>query len=186
MKVNAIAPKNLSFAIHTNETAGSIVVRGNENCVATDSVHVDARPSFQVVQMNEAILCHQKNDVIFLANLHCHGKVVQGFWWEKHIHRSLGKHWSTFLVIDFNNVQLQFREYETQEKYFSSSSGSGGKCEKFCGGGGSIQLELSKSGCMTFNRLRYRALNRVQLHRSNHASLLTPLSIEMAEENLKL
>lgn len=36
---------------------------------ATDSVHVDAGASFEIIQMDVAIFCDQEDDVVLLADL---------------------------------------------------------------------------------------------------------------------
>ena len=41
----------------------------DEDCVATDTIHVDTRTRLDVVQMNVAVLCDDVDHVVFVTNL---------------------------------------------------------------------------------------------------------------------
>ena len=59
----------LSFSVDTNDSTSSFMRSSYKDCVATDSVHVDACSGLNVVQVNITVLGDQIDDVIFRANL---------------------------------------------------------------------------------------------------------------------
>ena len=59
----------LSLPVHSDDPCRCLVWGRNENGVATDSVHVDARTCLDVVEMNVAVLCDDVDHVVFGANL---------------------------------------------------------------------------------------------------------------------
>ena len=59
----------LSFSVDANDSTGGFMRSSYKDCVATDSVHVDACSRLNVVQVNITVLGDQIDDVIFRANL---------------------------------------------------------------------------------------------------------------------
>ena len=59
----------LSFPVDADDPGRSLVWSRDEDCVATDTVHVDTRTRLDVVQMNVAILCDDVDHVVFVTNL---------------------------------------------------------------------------------------------------------------------
>ena len=64
----------LAFPVHTNDSTGGLVSGCDENGLSTDSVHVDTRPSLQVIEMHVAKLGDEVYDVVLGTHLEQGGK----------------------------------------------------------------------------------------------------------------
>lgn len=77
--------KYLSLAINTNDSTGRLVGSSHEDGVSTDSVHVYADTSLDVIEMNVTIFSNKIYDVIFWRHLHGHREIILGLRWKKDI-----------------------------------------------------------------------------------------------------
>ena len=59
----------LSLPVDANDSTGGFMRSSYKDCVATDSVHVDACSGLNVIQVNITVLGDEIDDVIFRANL---------------------------------------------------------------------------------------------------------------------
>lgn len=61
--------QDLSFTIDANDPIGGFVRRSDEDGLGTDSVHVDANPRFNIVQVDVTVLGDQVNDAVLGTHL---------------------------------------------------------------------------------------------------------------------
>ena len=66
----------LSLSIDTNDSRSGLVWGSDKYCVTTDSVHVDASSSFNVIQVDISILCYKKSNSMFLTHLKDNKKLL--------------------------------------------------------------------------------------------------------------
>ena len=59
----------MSFTIDANDSIGRFVRRSDEDGLGTDSVHVDANPRFNIVQVDVTVLGDQVNDAVLGTHL---------------------------------------------------------------------------------------------------------------------
>ena len=62
-------PPYLSFPVHTNNAIRWIMGSRDEDGVPTDTVHVNTGTTFNIIQMDVAILCDQENNTMLLTDL---------------------------------------------------------------------------------------------------------------------
>ena len=159
------------------------MISSDEDSVSADAVHVDASSSFQVVDVNETVLGHQEDDIVFLADLHRNGEIVQSLGRKVNIHSLLGKGWVALLTVDFNDVELEHRgqfknqvdpsrPIEPPTTYLGTGSGANGERKQFRWRSTPFQFHFSKAGSVTFDRLADSSVTGVQLHGSDDTSLL--------------
>lgn len=60
----------LSFPVHSNDPSSGFVWGSDENGLPADPVHVDARPGLQIIQVDVAILCDEKNYILLGTDLY--------------------------------------------------------------------------------------------------------------------
>lgn len=101
-----IDAENLTFLVDTNDTVCRLVLGRDEDGFTRDTIHVDTCTGFQVVEMDEAKLCHEVDDSMLFRNLHGHGEIAGCFWREINIDILLGEWWVRSLVVDFNDMKL--------------------------------------------------------------------------------
>ena len=102
-----IHAENLALLVDSDDSIGGLVLSGDEDGLARDTVHIDARASFQVVKVDKAILGDHVDDAVFLGYLHGHGEIVRGLWREIDINVLLGIRRIGGLVVDLDDVQLE-------------------------------------------------------------------------------
>ena len=59
----------LALSVDSNDSTGHFVNSGDKYRLSADTVHVDAGPSLQVVQVDVAELCDEVDDVVLGAHL---------------------------------------------------------------------------------------------------------------------
>lgn len=59
----------LSFPVNSNDPSSGFMWGSDENGLPTDPVHVDASSGLQIIQVDVAILCDEKNDILLGADL---------------------------------------------------------------------------------------------------------------------
>lgn len=96
----------MTLAVDSDNSSSCLVLCCNKDGITTDSVHVDAGAGLQVIQVDEAELCDEVNDAVFLADLHGDGEIATGLWGEVDINGFLGINRVAFCMIDLNNVEL--------------------------------------------------------------------------------
>lgn len=75
----------------TDNSAGCLMWRSDEDGIAGDPVHVDAGASLDVVHVYVAVLGDEVDYVVFGGHLHGHGEVVLCLGREEHVHCLLGE-----------------------------------------------------------------------------------------------
>ena len=103
--------EDLTLAVHNDYSRGQLVLGRYKDGVATDSVHVNAGAGLEVVEMDEAELCHDEYSAVLVTDLNGQRKVVASLWRKEDINSLLGKDWVPFLVIHLNDLKL----YETNQ-----------------------------------------------------------------------
>ena len=102
-----IHTQNLTLLVHTNDTMRSLVFSRDEDCLAGNSVHVDARARFEVVEVDEAVFCDQVDNSVLFRDLHCNREIIRRLWREVDVDLLFGEHGIGGLVVDLYNVKLE-------------------------------------------------------------------------------
>ena len=71
----------LSFSVHTNYTLCRLMWCCYKDSITTDSVHVNARPTFHVIQMNVSIFGNKEDYAMFLTDLKSHTHFLKDKQW---------------------------------------------------------------------------------------------------------
>lgn len=58
------------------------MVRSDKDSLSTDTVHIQADSSLQVVHVDKAHFGYNISDTEFFSNLHRHREICSSFWWE--------------------------------------------------------------------------------------------------------
>lgn len=96
----------MTLAVDSDNSSSCLVLCCDKDGIATDSVHVDAGAGLEVIQVDEAELCDEVDDAVFLADLHGDGEITAGLWGEVNINSFLGINRVALCMIDLNNVEL--------------------------------------------------------------------------------
>jgi hypothetical protein len=99
--------EHLTLSIDANDTACSLVICSDKDRFARDAVHVDANAGFEVVEMDEAVLCNKEDDAVAFRDLHCYREIIDCLRWKENIDGFLLEHWICRIMIDLNDMQLQ-------------------------------------------------------------------------------
>lgn len=110
--------------------------------------------------MDEAILCDEVDDTIFLGDLHGDREVVDGLGREEDIHGLLGEDWVCLGVVDLDDVQL------------CAGGRPHGEGEQLRILRGAVQSNRSEAGGVTFDCLADATVPGVELHLANNATLI--------------
>ena len=102
-----IHAQNLTLLVHADDTMRSLMFSRDEDGLAGDSVHVDARAGFEVVEVDETVFCDQVDNSVLFRDLHCDREIVRRFWREVDVDLFFCEHWIRGLVIDLYNVKLE-------------------------------------------------------------------------------
>lgn len=101
-----IDTENLTLFVNTDDTVRRLVLRGHEDSLSGDTVHIDAGPRLKIVKVDETILCDEVNNSMLLGNLHGDGKVIGSLRGKVHIDGLLDEWWVRSGMINLNNMQL--------------------------------------------------------------------------------
>jgi hypothetical protein len=82
------------------------VLRGDEDSITGDTIHIDTRAGLQVVEVDEPVLRNEIDDPVFLGYLHGHREIVGGLWREIYIDGFFHERWVRGAVINFHDMQL--------------------------------------------------------------------------------
>lgn len=99
--------QNLTLLIHTDDTMRSLVFGRYEDGLARNSVHVDARARFEVVEVDEAVFCDQVDNSVLFRDLHRDREIIRCLWREVDVDLFFGKHGIWGLMVDLYNVKLE-------------------------------------------------------------------------------
>ena len=102
--------ENLALLVDTNDSVRALMLSSDEDGLARDTVHVDARARLEVVDMDEAVLGDEVDDAVLLRDLHSYWEIVCCLWREEHVNSLLLEYRISCLVVDFNNMKLQKAE----------------------------------------------------------------------------
>ena len=105
--------QNLALPVYSDDTVRSIVRSRNEDLLARDSVHIDAYPGFEVIEVNEAVSCHQVKNPVFFRNLDSNWEIADGLWMELNVCRLFYKPGIWILMVDFHNVKLDGTNHQS-------------------------------------------------------------------------
>jgi len=152
--------KNLTLTVDTNDTSRFAISTGCEDGLTGDAVHENAGTGLEVVQMNEAILGDDVNDLVTIRDLHCDWEVVGGLGWEIDVDVLLGELRVSLLVIHLDNVEL------------CASCGSVDKREELRVGWRSLLSDFTKGSSVSFDALADAAILGIKLHVTNDTTLL--------------
>jgi hypothetical protein len=83
------------------------MLSSDKDSVTANSVHVNASARLEIIKMNEPVFCDNKDDSIFMADLHGNREVIDSFRREKDFDGLLLERRISFLVVNFNNLKLQ-------------------------------------------------------------------------------
>jgi hypothetical protein len=82
------------------------IFSGNKYSFTGNSVHVDTRTRFKIVKMNETHFSDQKDDTVFMTDLHSDREIGSSLRREKDLNGLLLIRRITFLMIYFDNLKL--------------------------------------------------------------------------------
>lgn len=87
-----IHAQNLTLLVHTDDTVRSFMFSRDEDGLAGNSVHVDTRARFEVVEVNEAVFCDQVDNSVLFRDLHRDREIVGSLWGEVDVDLLFGEH----------------------------------------------------------------------------------------------
>lgn len=96
--------EDLTLLVDTNDTIRGFVFSRYEDCLARNSVHVNADTALEIVEVNETVLGDQIDDSVFLRDLHRYREVVVGFWREVYVDSLLGERRVWVGVVNLDDV----------------------------------------------------------------------------------
>ena len=150
--------KQLTFPVDAHDAGGRRVRRGDQDGLGGESVHADASPRFNIVQVNVAVLCKQVNDVKLWGGLHCDREIGGGFRREVDVDRLFRE--GVAARLDLNDVKLAYgRRPNTnaeQGRFLCVAR----------------DLELSKRRRVAFHWLGNTFVYRVELHLADYPVVL--------------
>lgn len=100
--------EELADDVHGNETSGSLTRSRRKDSFATESVHVDAGPGFDVVQMKEAILGNHVDDAVLGADMDRRRKVAFEPGREDNVGNLPGKRRVSTNMRNLSNLELKW------------------------------------------------------------------------------
>ena len=152
--------QDLAATIDADDAGGGFVGGRDEDGLAGDAIHEQARARLQIVEMDEAVLGDEVDEAVSLRDLHGDREVVDGLVGEVDLDGLLGVDGQGRLVVDLDDVQLRPR------------GGADGKGEEFGVVGGAFESDGAKGGGVALDRLTDPTLPRIQLHGPGHSALL--------------
>lgn len=97
----------LTLAVDTDDTTGCFMLGSDEDGIAANSVHIETGTRLKVIQMNETELGNNKNNSVFMADLHSNGEIVGSFRREEDFDGFLLEGRVSFAVVNLNDLKLQ-------------------------------------------------------------------------------
>lgn len=67
----------LSLSVDSNNSSCCLVLCSNKNGLSTDPVHVDTGASFQVIQVDVAILCYEEHHIVLVTDLQNRNRLLK-------------------------------------------------------------------------------------------------------------
>ena len=98
--------EDLTFAIDANDTTRRLVICCDEDCLAGNTVHVNANASFEIVEVNESVLGDEEDDAVPSRDLHCDREIVGRFGREEDIDGFLLERRVVWIMINLDDMQL--------------------------------------------------------------------------------
>ena len=102
-----IYAQDLTLLVHTDDTMRSPMFSRDEDSLAGNSVHIDARAGFEVIEVDEAVFCDEVDDSVLFRDLHRNWEIVRRLWREVDVDLLFGEHGILGLVIDLYDVKLE-------------------------------------------------------------------------------
>ena len=179
--------EDLTPLVNADDSRRSLVLSGDEDGLARNTVHVQADTGLEVVQVDEPVLGDEVDDAVLLRDLHGDREIVRGLGREEDVDGLLGEHWVRGVVVKFDDVKLeaQRRDGIVSARKHSIEASPACLCARSSPHRESkqlrrcrrtIQLQLRKARSMTLNRLAHAPLATIQLH--------APLNLERARSRI--
>jgi len=98
--------QNLTLLIYADDTMRRLVFSRDEDGLSGNSVHIDTRARFEIVEVDEAVFCDQVDDSVPFRDLHRNREIVRRLWREVDVDLLFGEDGIWGLMVDLYDVKL--------------------------------------------------------------------------------